>query len=612
MNRRSIRTEFIEPERYELREGPRYRFDLTRRFLIETAAAKFGRNPTGLEVRDGAVTDPATAKRFGYTDLGRAGDGDGALADLDGVEAELIPRAAWRVLGTSFARVDAAAIVTGRHRYPSDVVLPGMLYGCLLRPPAYGLRLEFIALDSVGAMEGVTPVRDGDFVGFVAPTSFQARRARDVAAASARWSTRPDSTANHRDLTAFLRNGVSEGGGRSRRRGGGNRGSVSDGLGAARKVIRAEYPVAYIQHAPMEPRAAVAEWREDRLTVWTGTQQPSRVARELAAAFRLAEDRVRVIVPDTGGGFGGKHTGDAAVEAARLALAAQRPVSLRWTREEEFVWAYFRPAGVIDIAAGLDEGGALIAWEQINFNSGSSAIETPYDVPNARSEFKRCESPLREGSYRALASTANVFARESAMDELAAAAGADPLAFRLRHLSHPRLRAVLEATAARFGWEKQRRQFAGSAAVGVGLACGTEKGSYAAACVKVELDEAAGRYRVTEVCEGFECGAIQNPANLRAQIEGCIIQGLGGALSEEIEFENGAILNPRFSSYAVPRFADTPKIEAVLLDRPDLPSVGAGETPIVPVAPAVANALAAVAGVRIRSLPIRDDRFRPG
>ena len=192
----------------------------------------------------------------------------------------------------------------------------------------------------------------------------------------------------------------------------------------------------------MEPRAAVAEWADGKLTVWTGSQQPMRVRGELMEAFRLSAENVRVIVPDTGGGFGGKHTGEAAVEAARLAQAAGKPVSLRWTREEEFVWAYCRPAGLIEVEAGVDAAGKLTAWSFTNYNSGGSAIDTPYHVPHGKTQFLAADSPLRQGSYRALASTANTFARESAMDELAAQAGVDPLQFRLANLPEGRLRDV--------------------------------------------------------------------------------------------------------------------------------------------------------------------------
>ena len=339
----------------------------------------------------------------------------------------------------------------------------------------------------------------------------------------------------------------------------------------------------------MEPRAAVAAWRDGRVTCWTGTQRPNGVRRELAEAFRLSESRVRVIVPDTGGGFGGKHTGDAALEAARLAKAAGRPVSLRWTREEEFTWAYFRPAGLIEIRAGVDAGGRIVAWEFTNYNSGASALASPYDIPHARELYRYSESPLREGSYRALASTANTFARESFMDELAFAANEDPLDYRLSQLTHERLRPVLEAAAKSFRWRERREERRANR--GIGLGCGTEKGSYVAACVEVEVDRERGDIKVMEVCHAFECGAIQNPANLKAQVDGCAIMTLGATLGEEIHFENGRILNGRFSRYNVPRFRDVPRLKTVLLDRPDRPSVGAGETPMIAVPPAVGNAV---------------------
>jgi isoquinoline 1-oxidoreductase len=368
-------------------------------------------------------------------------------------------------------------------------------------------------------------------------------------------------------------------------------------------VLRESYEVAYIQHAPLEPRVAVAEWNGDQVTVWTGSQSPNGIRGQVAGALRVPTERVRVIVPDTGGGFGGKHTNEAAVEAARLAQAAGRPVCVRWSREEEFTWAYFRPAALIEIQGGLDAAGNLVAWDYTNINSGAAAIDTPYDVPHTQTRFLGSAAPLRQGSYRALAATANNFARESFMDELAAAAGADPLGFRLAHLKEPRLRAVLEAAAKQFGWSQRKGKTAAN--VGAGLACGTEKGSYVAACVEVGVDRNAGKINVHRVCEAFECGAIQNPANLQSQVQGCIVMGLGGALSEEIEFEKGVILNASFRTYRVPHFQDVPEIEVHLLNRPDLASAGAGETPIIAVAPAIANAVFDASGIRVRSMPIR-------
>jgi isoquinoline 1-oxidoreductase len=376
-------------------------------------------------------------------------------------------------------------------------------------------------------------------------------------------------------------------------------------ISKAAKKLKQTYHVAYVQHAPLEPRAAVAEWSADgqSLTVWTATQAPPRVRGELVNAFKIPEDRVRVIVPDFGGGFGGKHSGECAVEAARIAKAAGRPVSLRWTRQEEFTWAYFRPAAVIDAEATLDEKGAMTSWFYLNLNSGPSSIDPPYRTGKKRTQFVQCDAPLRHGSYRALAATANTFGRECFIDELAELAGQDPLAFRLAHMEIDRLRAVLEAAAKQFDFAKRFREKRPN--VGVGIACGIEKSSYVAACAEVLVDPQKNTFKVQRICQAYECGAIINPAGLRAQVEGAIIQGLGPALAEEIRFENGKITNDEFSGYPVPRLADVPQLDIHLLNRPDLESVGAGETPIIPVAPAIANAVHNATGKRIRQMPIR-------
>jgi isoquinoline 1-oxidoreductase len=305
-------------------------------------------------------------------------------------------------------------------------------------------------------------------------------------------------------------------------------------------------------------------------------------------------------VPDTGSGYGGKHSGEAAVEAARLAKSAGKPVKLVWTREEEFTWAYFRPGGVIDVTGGVQKDGTLVAWDFHNYNSGGSSIRTPYVVPNQRTAFHQPRSPLRQGSYRALAATANTFARESHMDDLAHAVRMDPLEFRLKNLQEARIRAVLEAAARQFGWGKSKPV----PEHGFGLAAGTEKGSYVATCAEVALDRANGQVQIVRLVTAFECGTILNPEHLKNQIEGSVIMGLGGALFEAIQFADGKILNPRFSRYRVPRFSDVPVLETVLLDRKDLPSAGAGETPIIAVAPAIGNAIFQATGVRLRSLPM--------
>jgi isoquinoline 1-oxidoreductase len=541
-----------------------------------------------------------------YAELARTADLEAAFAQPVSSDVALTPVAEWKVLGTPVARPTARDIVTGAHRYPSDIVRPNMLYGKILRPPSYGATLEKIDVAVAEEMPGITVVRDANFVGCAAQTSHRAEQAVAALEKTAKWQRPPHPSG--RELFSYLKEHAASGASGSRAPRTSAKGSIEKGLAAAEQVVRATYEVAYIQHAPMEPRAAVAEWEDGRLTVWTGTQQPNRVRQELSEAFHLPAEQVRVIVPDAGGGFGGKHSGEAAVEAARLAKAAGRPVSLRWTREEEFTWAYFRPAALIETGAGLGADGQLLAWEFVNYNSGASALGSPYEIANAREEFRYSDSPLRQGSYRVLAATANNFARESFMDELATAAGKDPLEYRLAHLKNERIRGVLEAAVTRFGWAERRK--AKQPNRGVGLACGTEKGSVVAACVEVEVDRERGAIRLLEVCEAFECGAIQNPENLRAQVEGCIIMTIGGALKEEIQFEGGRILNAKFSQYPVPRFKDVPMIETVLVNRPDLASAGAGETPMIAVPPAVANAVFHACAVRVRSMPIRGASVR--
>lgn len=558
-----------------------------RHLMIELAAKRWNTSSVRLVAAEGEVRDGESGRSVKYAELALGQ----ALARAVMADEALTPAASWRVAGRPLAKVDGVEFVTGRHQFTPDVKRPGMLHGKVLRPPALGSTPASIETSAAEKLAGVTVVRDGDFVGVTAPSASQAARA--LAAIRAEW--KPVEQISNRELFAHLK-AHAETSERSRH----VAGSVESALAAADERLETTYEIAYIAHAPLEPRAAVAEWQEGRLTVWTGTQRPFGVRSELAEAFRLGEERVRVIVPDTGSAYGGKHTGEAAVEAARLAKAAGRPVKLVWTREEEFMWAYFRPAGVMEVRSGATKDGRLTAWEFHNYNSGTAALRTPYDVENQRVEFHPTRSPLRQGSYRVLAATANNFARESHMDELARRLGTDPLEFRLKNLKDARLRAVLEAAAEKFGWGRATR----SPGRGFGIAGGTEKNSYVATCAEVSVDARDRRVRVERVVAAFECGAVVNPDGLENQVVGCLIMALGGALFEKIDFADGRILNGRFSDYRVPRISDVPPIDVVLLDRKDLASAGAGETPMIGLAPAIANAIFDASGVRLRALPL--------
>jgi isoquinoline 1-oxidoreductase len=562
-----------------------------RELLIDLAAKQWKADRAALVVAGGKITYPQTKQSidFGLLTKGQK------LMKAVGEDVPMTPADQWKIAGTSAPKVNGRAVVAGKHKYTSDLKRPGMLHGKVLRPAALNATLVSLDQHKAEALPVVTVVRDGDFVGITAPNEHAAARA--VAALEVEWKFAPQPSG--RELFDYLKKHPLEAqgsGGQSSHR----IGSIEAGLATADRKLEQTYTVAYIAHAPLEPRAAVAEWDKDKLTVWTGTQRPFGVRRELAEAFHIPEERVRVIVPDTGSGYGGKHTGEAAIEAARLAKAAGKPVKLVWTREEEFTWAYFRPAGVIEIKSGARSDGKITAWEFHNYNSGAAAIRTPYEIANQKIEFHATRAPLRQGSYRSLAATANHFARETHMDELAHALKMDPLEFRYQNLKDARLRAVLEAAAKAFGWGKAKS----SPQQGFGIASGFEKGGYIATCAEVQVDRPSGKVKILRVVTAFECGAILNPDHLKNQIEGAMMMGIGGALFEAIEFENGKILNPRFSRYRVPRFSDMPIIETVLIDRKDLPSAGAGETPIVGLAPAVGNAIFDATGTRLRSLPM--------
>jgi len=488
---------------------------------------------------------------------------------------------AWAVRGKTIPKVNGRDFVTGRHVFTPDLTRPNMVFGQIVRPPAYGATPRAVDDSAARALSGISVVRDGDLIGVIGPNERVLRRA--VAAMKVDWTGAPSQPTSENVYAHFKSTASAASGGRGGAAATDTAADIAAARAASAHVIDTSYEIPYIAHVPLEPRTAVAEWTNGKVTVWTGTQRPFGVRTEVASAFSIPEDRVRVIVPDMGSGYGGKHSGEQAIEAARLARAAGTPVKLVYRRDEEFMWGYFRPGGVIDVKAGIDANGSLTFWEFDNYNSGNSGLPTPYAVPKMRVQFRQADSPLRQGSYRGLAATANHYAREMHMDALARAAKIDPVAFRLQNLNNPRMRAVLEAAAAKIGWPKP--SVPGRS---LGIACGTEKGSYIATAA--EVASSPDGFVVTRVVATFECGAIVNPDGLRNQVEGSIVQGLGGALFEAIRFSNGKILNGTMAEYRVPRFKDLPPIEIVLLDRRDLPSAGAGETPIVCVAPAIGSA----------------------
>jgi nicotinate dehydrogenase subunit B len=562
------------------------------RLLLTELAAEHWKTDAGqIVVANGQVKNKRTGESIGFGALTKGEK----LTKPVRSDTPLRPAGQWTIAGTSVPKVDAHDFVTGAHRYTSDQKQLGMVYGKVLRAPSMGAKMTSVDARGAEAIPSVSVVHEGDFVGVVAPNQHIAERA--LQAIRAEWQ--PTEQPSSKEIFDYLKNHVTEGQGFG---GGSNyvEGSMEDGIKAADHKLQQTYTVAYIAHVPLEPRAALAVWKDDKLTVWTGTQRPFGVRSELAGAFKTPESKVRVITPDTGSGYGGKHSGECAVEAARLAKATGKPVKLVWTREEEFNWAYFRPAGVIDITSGAKKDGTLTAWEFHNYNSGASAIRTLYEVPNQSIKFHATHSPLKQGSYRGLAATANQFARETHMDELARAVGIEPLEFRLKNLKDPRLIDVFKAAANKFGWSKKREGIG----YGVGIAGGFEKGGYVASCAEVLVEHASGNVKVTRLVTAIDCGPVINPEQLKNQLEGAAMMGLGGALFEAIQFENGQITTNRLSKYRVPRFRDMPAIEAIYIDRKDQPAMGAGEVPLMCIAPAIGNAIFDAVGVRLRSLPL--------
>ena len=511
-------------------------------------------------------------------------------------EPAVTPPTDWHIAGTSVVPPGAVEAVTGARGFVSDLSLPGMRHGAVLRPPVVGATLKHLDISSLDDRPGVVVVRTPKLVGVVAADQAVARKA--LSDLQVEWDV-PD-TPSEDELETYLRSHLGQ--------------ATDTWSGASLEVVgdpdaafelaavrlSATYTTAYIAHAPLEPRVALAVWDDGRLTIWTGTQTPFAVRAQVAAACDLGEEDVRVIVAPTGGAFGGKHAGGVAFEAAILAREVGAPVRVAWTRHEEFTCGTLRPAAVIDVEAGATVTGELTSWIFTNINSGPAAIATPYRVSNRRIEHKPAVGPLSQGSYRALAATANNFARESHIDELARRVGRDPVEYRLDILTDERLCTVLRAAADGFGWTTTRN------GLGRGIACGLEKDGRVATAAEVRVNR-DGQLQIIRLVSAYECGALVNPDTVANQVEGATVMALGGALFEKIRFTNGVITNGTFSDYRVPRIADVPPIEVILLNRADLPSAGAGETPMIAVAPAVANAIFDAIGRRLRSLPLTID-----
>lgn len=565
-----------------------------RQALLELGADHFDLPVDQLVAADGHITaKDEPARTASYADL-LAGKRLERRVDR---QAPLTPATGFTVMGRHAARVDAVARVTGKAVYSQDVSVPGMLFAKVLRPPSYGAELVSLNAAAAETWPGVVGViHEGRLAAVLAESDEAAEMGARLVRAT--WNEVPNSSGRW-EIAQLLEETDVESVTTQ------EAGSIEGGFKSAAHILESTYLIPYISNAPMEPRAAVAAWSGDRLTVWAGSQRPFGVRDDLAKALQIDEANVRVISPEVGGGFGGKSIYPAAIEAARLAKIAGKPVRVAYTRAEETTWATFRPAAIIQVKSGFKADGTLVAWQSHALHAakdramiGRRGSETPYAVENIEVTVAAAKGPAPAGSFRSLGGAVNHFAREVHMDEIAAAVGADPVEYRLRQLPDARYRRVLEAAAERFGW------VAGGtpSGKGQGVAIGLDVGSYAAICVGLDIQ--GTEVTVKKVTASVDCGQIVNPDGVINQIEGSVVMGLGSALYEVIDVEGGRVLNANWSRYRLPRMTNVPQIESVLVDNPEIPSTGAGEPAFVPVAPACSNAVFDLTKRRIRELPI--------
>jgi isoquinoline 1-oxidoreductase len=391
------------------------------------------------------------------------------------------------------------------------------------------------------------------------------------------------------------------------------RGDLAQGRELASMKFEEAYFTPYVAHAPMETHTALAQVEKDGATVWIGTQRPFGAQEEIARVLNLPAEKIRVITPFVGGGFGGKSQIGQAVQAARLSKITGSPVQVAWTREEEFFYDTFQPAAVVRINSGMDSSNRIVFWDyQVSF-AGERSSQNFYDVPNLRTVSRggftgggTGPHPFGTGAWRGPGSNTNIFARESHIDIMAAKAGMDPLEFRLRNLKNPRMVRVLDAAARQFGWKPAKAP----SGRGHGVVCLDYLNTYVAAMAEISVDKNTGRIRVQRIVAAQDMGLVINPEGAKRQMEGAITMGLGYCLAEEIHFKGGEIKDLGFTSYEITHFSWVPKIETILVDNPELPSQGGGEPPITCMGGVMANALFDAVGVRLNQLPLTPERIK--
>jgi nicotinate dehydrogenase subunit B len=509
------------------------------------------------------------------------------------------------ISGKPTNRRDGRPKVTGEAEFTGDIRLPGMLYARIVRPPAHGAELQSVDTSEAEKIPGTKIIRTNGMVAALHEWPDRADKAAGLIKARFGPSkSRADngSIFNHLLSSAPEENVVTEAG------------NLEDGIRLAEKSFEGTYFNHYVAHAPSEPHTAAVQIEGEKATVWASTQSPFRAQREAAEALGFPTENVRVITPFVGCGFGGKNQGNQVIEAAVLAKASGRPVQVAWSRKEEFFYDTFRPAAVIEIRSGLDEANRIVFWEYRNYFAGDRSSQPIYHIPHHRvlsmggwgGRGGGGPHPFGVGAWRGPGSNTNVFAMESQTDVMAAAAGMNPLEFRLHNLTDKRMQRVLHAAAQQFG-----RPFANApSGKGYGIACTDYLGTYVATMAEVKVDRDTGEIRVKRIVCAQDTGEVINPEGVRLQIESCLTMGLGYCLTEEIRFKDGRVLDENFDTYQIPRFSWLPEIETVLVDNPDMPPQGCGEPAITSMGAVIANAVFDAAGVRMHTLPMTPARVK--
>jgi nicotinate dehydrogenase subunit B len=604
-----------------------------RAMLIELAAKRFGVGADTLKVSDGVIT-AADGRRVTFGELA----GEANLHREATAKVPPKPPAEHKIVGRPIPRRDIPAKVTGGAAYVQDLRLPGMLHGRVVRPPRYGAKLDGFDEAAVKAMPGVVAVvRDGNFLGVIAAREEQAIKAREALKRSARWSggeELPDPAKIHEHLlTLSMEDKVISD----------KQAPLPDGA----KRVEATYHRPYTAHASIGPSCSVAQAENGKLTVWTHTQGVFPLRATMAKALDMQPSAIRCIHTEGSGCYGHNAADDVALDAALLARAAAgKPVRVQLMRDDEFMWEPFGPAMVMRAGAALKDGrivdwtydvwsnthnmrpgdpdgvNLLAAWylEKPKQPAPPRAAPQPagagdrnaiplYDLPRERiTSHLIKEMPLRVSALRTLGAYANVFAIESFMDELAAAAGADPVEFRLAHLKDPRAKAVIEAVAKAADWKGG--QGTGTSGRGIAFAKYKTLATYVAVIVDLEVDRESGKIKVPRAYAAADAGLIINPDGLTNQIEGGIVQSTSWTLYEEVRFDKKGILSQSWDSYPILNMQQAPRTSTVLINRPNEHSLGSGEASQGPTVAAIANAFTAATGKRIRELPLHPERVK--